>query len=263
MYGRDPPALLQFEPGSTRNFDLEQSLLERDRMLKQLKYFLEKAQQRMKTSADKHRRDVSFQVGDFVFLKLRPYRQHSVTRRICQKLVAKFYGPFEVLERIGKVAYRLKLPAGSKVHPVFHISQLKAVVGTAETVTPLPTTFSDQGELVLIPEKLLDTRYTEDGYLEVLVQWESLPSHEASWVLGWEFARQFPTFPLEDKLRLVGRGIDTFQRVYFRQRDKGKAKVSEDAGGEKKALRKLETKEAKPLLGVEGFELLEGSKAEE
>ena len=56
---------------------------------------------------------------------------------------------------------------------------------------------------------------------------------------------------------------DTFQRVYFRQRDKGKAKVSEDAGGEKKALRKLETKEAKPLLGVEGFELLEGSKAEE
>ena len=231
VYGRDPPPLLHYEEGSTSNFDLESMLVERDRMLGQLKMFLEKAQGVMKRASDKHRRELEFVVGDKVFLKIRPYRQHSVTRRICQKLAANFYGPFEVLERAGKVAYWLQLPVGSKIHPVFHVSQLKPVVGTAEQVTALPTTFSDQGEFVLVPAQLLETRYTPDGYLELLVQWESLPAHEVSWVLGWEFARQFPLFPLEDKFRLVGRGIDTFQRVYFRKKNHEKKKW--EGNGEK------------------------------
>ena len=103
----------------------------------------------MKNNADKKRRDLELIVGSMVYLKLRPYRQQSVSRRLCQKLAARYYGPFEVLERIVKVSYRLRLPEGSRIHPVFHVSQLKQVVGANQVVTPLLPTLSPSEELVV------------------------------------------------------------------------------------------------------------------
>lgn len=75
------PFLLPFERGSTVNYELEQALVERDNRLADLKASLSRAQESMRWSADKNRRDVNFEIGDKVFLKLRPYRQQSVTRR--------------------------------------------------------------------------------------------------------------------------------------------------------------------------------------
>lgn len=89
VYGRDPPALLRYEQGSTESADLETQLLERDAMLVEVKKHLTHAQQLMKNNADKHRRDVEFEVGTMVYLKHYPYRQQSVPRRVCQKLFAK------------------------------------------------------------------------------------------------------------------------------------------------------------------------------
>lgn len=121
-------------------------------MLELIKEHLHKAQQVMKMCADSHRREVEFEVGDKVLLKIRPYRQPTLARRANEKLAARFYGPFEVAARVGKVAYRLNLPAEAKMHPMFHVSQLKKVEGeTGDTVT-LPPQLTAEGVLVAEPE---------------------------------------------------------------------------------------------------------------
>lgn len=87
---------------------------------------LSRAKERMKRQADKQERH--FQEGELVFVKLQPYVQTTLAHRANQKLAFKYFGPFKILSRIGSVAYTLALPAGSAVHPTFHVSQLKKAV---------------------------------------------------------------------------------------------------------------------------------------
>lgn len=122
VYGRDPPQLLRMGEGQTAVDSLDEMIRERDGVLDELKLNLLRAQQIMKY-ADKKRREDSFEIGDKVFLKLQPYRQKSLAKRPNEKLAARFYGPFEVIQKIGTVAYKLQLPVESKIHPVFHVSQ--------------------------------------------------------------------------------------------------------------------------------------------
>lgn len=86
---------------------------------------------------------MEYELGVFVYLKLRPYRQQTVAHRICQKLSAKYFGPYEIVERVGKAAYRLKLPPEAKIHSIFHVSQLKVVLGKHHQVLSLPLLRSD------------------------------------------------------------------------------------------------------------------------
>jgi hypothetical protein len=83
------------------------------------------AQSRQKSYVDHRRRELSFEVGDFVYLKMSPMKGlcHFKVRG---KLAPRFIGPFNILEKRGEVAYQLELPSQlSDVHDVFHISQLK------------------------------------------------------------------------------------------------------------------------------------------
>lgn len=86
------------------------------------------SQSRQKSYVDAKRRDVEFEVGDYVFLRVSPMR--GVKRfRAKGKLSPRFVGPFQVLDRVGAVAYRIAFPPSlSGVHDVFHVSMLHKYV---------------------------------------------------------------------------------------------------------------------------------------
>lgn len=92
----------------------------------------------MRQQANRHRSEREFEVKTLVYLKLQSYKQHSVKKRWNHKLSPKFFGPFLVIARVGKVAYKMQLPPRSKVHPIFHVSQLKKHVGTTPVQSVLP-----------------------------------------------------------------------------------------------------------------------------
>lgn len=205
LYGREPPHVLRVNKGRTPVQSLEEYLLDRDAILDDLQFNLLKAQQGMKLAADKKRRPDSFAVNELVYLKLQPYRQRSLAKRPYGKLAPRFYGPFKVLQRIGQVAYKLELPEESKIHPVFHISQLKRAVGEVLVSPTLPPQLNEELEMVVEPEMLLNVRQHQAD-VEVLVKWKSLPVSEATWESADVLDHLFPDFHLEDKVSLWRRG---------------------------------------------------------
>jgi hypothetical protein len=70
------------------------------------------AQNRMKQQENQHRSEISFEVRDWVFLRLQPYKQMSLKQaKKDNKLSPKYYGPYKVLQKIGTMAYKLEVPA--------------------------------------------------------------------------------------------------------------------------------------------------------
>jgi hypothetical protein len=98
-----------------------------------IKKNLKVAQDRQKSYAEKNRTNREFKVGDHVFLKVKDNRS-SLKLGNCTKLATRFFGPFEILERIGPVAYMLALPASMIVHNAFHVSLLKKYIHDANHV---------------------------------------------------------------------------------------------------------------------------------
>ncbi|GMI69906.1 hypothetical protein HRI_000659900 [Hibiscus trionum] len=139
LYGRDPPTLVSYTEGRTANPEVASVLQDRDEILQQLKHNLSHAQLRMKNQADKKRREVELQIADWAFVRFQPYRHLSLRLHRNQKLGPRYFGPYKVLQRLGPVAYELDLPEQTRIHPVFHISQLKRCHGEpSQQFTPLP-----------------------------------------------------------------------------------------------------------------------------
>lgn len=142
-----------------------------------------------------------------VYVRLLPYKQRSVAQRPFEKLVARYYGPFEVVNRIGQVAYRLKLSDSSKILPVFHVSQLRRAVGTLAVSPTIPEQLTADMELLVEPEQFLDVRRqgTKDsGHLKALFKWKGLPVFKATWEEVDAIQQRFPSFYLDDKV--LGQG---------------------------------------------------------
>ena len=97
-------------------------------------------------------------MGDFIYLCLQPYRQSSLKKEGAEKIQPHFYGPYKIIQKVGEVAYELELPPESKIHNVFHVSNLKKVVGQQIVTSSELPSLDDEGQLVLIPERILEVR---------------------------------------------------------------------------------------------------------
>jgi hypothetical protein len=89
VYGRAPPSLLSSIPGTALVDSVEQALVERDALLLEVKLKQSQTQNRMKQVYDQGDQERVFQLGDMVYVRLHPYRQRSVEKRINMKLGAK------------------------------------------------------------------------------------------------------------------------------------------------------------------------------
>ncbi|KAA8539377.1 hypothetical protein F0562_026069 [Nyssa sinensis] len=198
VYGKPPPSLLTYVPGTARVQAVDEYLQDRDQILRELRHNLQLAQERMKSQANQHRREVSFNIGDYVYLKLQPYRQTSIAFRGSLKLSPRFYGPYKVIERVGPVAYKLDLPVGSLIHDTFHVSLLRKHLGTIAPTSPdLPPVAADS-TILPQPESILARREVQKGKYrpksEVLIKWVGTPVEDATWETEWRFRRAYPSF---------------------------------------------------------------------
>jgi len=170
----------------------------RENMLRQIQHNLQQAQERMKLLADRGRTDRVFEIGDWVWLKLQAYRQMSVQRRSHMKLEPKYFGPFQVLDKVGPVAYKLNLPAAAQIHRNVHVSQLKPFVGTVPSLSYIPTWL--QGTEPAVPRTTLKilarklVKRKNAAAVQYLVQWEWFTEDQASWEFADDFERTYPTF---------------------------------------------------------------------
>ena len=127
----------------------------------------------------------SIQSGYLVFLRLQPYKHSSLKVSGAENLKPHFYGPYRVLRRIGEVAYEIELPKNSKIHNVFHVSQLKkALKKHIDPCGELPP-LDNEEKLILEPKIILerrDQRLRNQTIPEYLVKWRNLPREDASWV---------------------------------------------------------------------------------
>ncbi|GKA46545.1 putative nucleotidyltransferase, ribonuclease H [Tanacetum coccineum] len=159
---------------------------------------LKEARSRQKSYADKHRRDLEFQVGDRVFLKVSPFR--GVKRfGIKGKLSPRFIGPFEILERIGEVSYRLALPPQlSHVHDVFHVSLLRGYHYHPLHVASYPfDQIQPDMSLSEEPESILDRqeRVMRNKVIPfVKILWKNHPEREATWETEESMRASYPHF---------------------------------------------------------------------
>lgn len=132
LYGLASPFHIPYFLKDFRVESADVLLRDRDEGIQVLKFYLGRAQNRMKHIDDRNRSERQFEVGDRVFMKLQPYRKHTLKSHRNQNFQSKNFSPFQVLEKIGLMAYRLNLPSSAAIHPVIHVSQLKLTHGKNE-----------------------------------------------------------------------------------------------------------------------------------
>jgi hypothetical protein len=171
-------------------------LLEAEENIRMVRETLKIAQSRQQSYADTRRRELSFEVGDFVYLKVSPIR--GVRRfGVKGKLAPRYIGPYQILSRRGEVAYQLSLPENlSVVHDVFHVSQLKKCLRLPEEQLPVEG-LEVQENLTYVekPVQILEVadRVTRRKTIRMCkVKWNHHSEEEATWEHEDDLMAKYP-----------------------------------------------------------------------
>jgi hypothetical protein len=217
VYGRDPPTLRSYDASGLRVVAVARNLAERNEFLQDVRLRLQQAQQVAKLQYDRRHRAVTFAVGDWVWLRLHHRPHGSLAPSSSGKLRQRYFGPYQIVEQINSVAFRLALPLGTRLHNVFHVGLLKRFVGLPPAAPPqLPPIHN--GAIIPQPSCVLHLRLSDGGVRQALVQWEGLPPSSASWEDLEQFKTRYPQFQLEDELLLKGGSDVMWGKTYSRRK---------------------------------------------
>ncbi|KAD2393961.1 hypothetical protein E3N88_40938 [Mikania micrantha] len=168
----------------------------------QIQQRLQATRSRQKSYADKRRKPLEFQVGDRVMLKVSPWK--GVVRFAKKgKLTPRYVGPFEIIERIGPVAYRLNLPDElSGVHDVFHVSNLKKCLADETLIIPIEEIQLDENlRFVEEPLEIMDRKVKQlrrSRIPIVKVRWNSKRGPEFTWEREDHMRNKYPQLFAEE-----------------------------------------------------------------
>ena len=154
------------------------------------------ARDRQRSYADNRRRDLQFEIGDRVFLKISPWKGVLRFGRL-GKLSPRYIGPYEILSKVGSVAYKLKLPLElSRIHDTFHVSMLRKHISDPSHVlreqpVQLKENLTYEETLVQIIDRKEQVLRSKVIPL-VKVLWKNHEREAATWEPEVQMRRQYP-----------------------------------------------------------------------
>ena len=169
---------------------------ETEEKVKMIRKRLKIAEDRQKSYADMKRKDIRYKIGEKVFLKVSPWKK---VMRFGKKgkLSPRFIGPYEVIEKVGLVAYRLALPPElEKIHSVFHVSMLRRYrtdpshVVSSETIELKPDLTYEEEPLEIMAREVKELRNKNISLVKVL--WKNHKTEEATWESEETMRQQYP-----------------------------------------------------------------------
>jgi hypothetical protein len=179
-------------------------------LLKDMRDMLDMAKRNIRSAVDRvmhyanqKRTPRTFEVGDLVYLLISPRIGSAVKP---PKLSPRYCGPWKIIKKIGKVAYKLEFPMGSRIHPVFHVSRLKKCLLHEENIVDGLVALQSPPEVDNGPDRILDVREKKlrnHSFRQVLVSWKGHPLTDATWESVSKFRKAFPDFIIEDDDQLL------------------------------------------------------------
>ena len=151
---------------------------------------------RQKSYANMKRKDIRYEIGEKVFLKVSPWKK---VMRFGKKgkLSPRFIGPYEVIEKVGLVAYRLALPPElEKIHGVFHVSMLRRYrsdpshVVSSETIELRPNLRYEEEPVEILAREVKELRNKKIPLVKVL--WRNHKTEKATWESEETMRQQYP-----------------------------------------------------------------------
>ena len=189
-YGENPRMPMDYLNPDSNVEEVQRLLINAQDQLKIARTEIVKAQESQSRNANKKRRDVTFEVGEKVWLSTK--NLNIVSDGPADKLNPKWIGPLTIIKKINEVAFELELPhelKKNRVHPVFHASLLKKHIESSEfkdrePPKPPHESYNEHGEELWEVEKVVNKRIRRNK-IEYLVLWKGYPAHEATWEPEW------------------------------------------------------------------------------